>query len=200
MLWVDKHRPTSLDGLNYHHDLSSRLARLAGSGDLPHLLFHGPSGSGKKTRIMALLREIYGPGTDKLRLEHRSFKTPTKKTIELTTIASNYHIEMNPGDAGNNDRCGRGRARALLPAAPRTHSRRPPADNRFVVQDVIKEIAQTASLTATSQVRCGAVRCARGGALSPPPRKTTSPRPPPATPHRAPPARSRWCCSWRWTG
>lgn len=39
-----------------------------------------------------------------MRLEHRSFKTPSNKVVELTTVASNYHIEMSPGDAGIYDR------------------------------------------------------------------------------------------------
>ena len=44
-----------------------------GSGDLPHLLVYGPSGAGKKTRIMCILRELYGNGAEKLRVEHMTF-------------------------------------------------------------------------------------------------------------------------------
>lgn len=65
---------------------------------------YGPAGSGKKTRVLALLKKIYGPGAERVRLEHRSFKTPSNRVVELTTVASNYHIEMSPGDAGIYDR------------------------------------------------------------------------------------------------
>ncbi len=116
MLWVDKHRPKGLDKLDYHPELTQRLKSIAQSADIPHLLFYGPSGAGKKTRVMALLRELFGPGVEKVKIEYRKFKTPTGRPIELTTLGSSYHIEMNPSDAGNND--------------------------RYVVQEVIKEIAQ----------------------------------------------------------
>jgi len=65
---------------------------------------------------MALLRELYGPSVEKLKMEHRSFQLSNSKTAELVTVASNYHIEMNPSDVGFHD--------------------------RVVVQEVIKEIAQ----------------------------------------------------------
>ena len=80
MLWVDKHRPHRLDDLSYHSDTTQRLRALAAHPDtMPHLFLYGPSGSGKKTRIAALLRELYGPGADKLKLDKRTFTTPTKQ-------------------------------------------------------------------------------------------------------------------------
>mmetsp|Transcript_38191 Transcript_38191/g.80074 ORF Transcript_38191/g.80074 Transcript_38191/m.80074 type:complete len:393 (-) Transcript_38191:243-1421(-) len=121
MLWVDKHRPTRLNQLTYHTTLSQRLTSLANDpGGLPHLLFYGPPGSGKKTRIMSLLRQVFGVSAERLRLDKRTFTTPTKRTVEINMISSNYHIEMAPGDAGLND--------------------------RFVIQDVIKEMAQNKNI------------------------------------------------------
>ncbi|CAN0374228.1 unnamed protein product [Pylaiella littoralis] len=123
MLWVDKHRPKSLESLDVHPELTTRLVAMSEDGEIPHLLFYGPAGSGKKTRVLALLKRIYGPGAERVRLEHRSFKTPSNRVVELTTVASNYHIEMSPGDAGIYD--------------------------RYVVQDIIKEIAQSRSLASS---------------------------------------------------
>ena len=167
MLWVDKHRPLTLEKVDYAKEQAAQLARLAQSGDMPHLLFSGPSGAGKKTRVMALLRAMFGSGVEKVRwlfprvcggqplrrarpplfprpalpspprraahhpplprarqvkLEHRSFSTPSGKSIDITTVGSNYHIEVNPGDAGMYD--------------------------RYVVQELIKEMAAYSPLTA----------------------------------------------------
>jgi replication factor C subunit 3/5 len=124
MLWVDKHRPSKLEDLSYDDILTKRLVALASQpASLPHLFFYGPPGSGKKTRIMALLRSLYGPGAQRLKLDKRSFTTSTspQRTIDLTMVSSNYHIELCPGDAGLND--------------------------RYVIQEVIKEMAANKNLT-----------------------------------------------------
>ncbi|KAK4535695.1 hypothetical protein CDCA_CDCA05G1720 [Cyanidium caldarium] len=123
LLWVDKHRPVGLSQLRQvHPELTQRLERLArAGGDLPHLLFYGPPGGGKRTRVRALLREMYGVGVEHTKVEHRVFKVgEPAKTVEVTTVSSAYHIEMNPSDAGWND--------------------------RLVVQAVIKEIAASRPL------------------------------------------------------
>lgn len=123
MLWVDKYRPTRLDALDYHANITERLTSLSNDKNIPHLLFYGPSGAGKKTRINALLRSIYGAPAEKLRLSKRIFKTPTNREVEINMICSNVHIEMSPGDAGIYD--------------------------RYVIQDVIKEMASNKALNSS---------------------------------------------------
>lgn len=86
-----------------HHRLRGR------AGDFPHVLFYGPPGAGKKTLSKALLRQIYGAGAEKVKVETRPWKIelPTRKLeVELQTLSSNFHVELNPSDVGNNDRCG----------------------------------------------------------------------------------------------
>ncbi|OMJ26492.1 Replication factor C subunit 3 [Smittium culicis] len=98
-LWVDKNRPTTLDKLSYHHELTSHLKKMAETLDIPHLLFYGPEGAGKKTRIMTLLRQIFGPGAEKIRMDTRTFQTTSSRSVEVNILSSNYHIEINPSDA-----------------------------------------------------------------------------------------------------
>ncbi|XP_062869982.1 replication factor C subunit 3 [Trichomycterus rosablanca] len=124
-LWVDKYRPTSLAKLDYHKEQANQLRNLVQCGDFPHLLVYGPSGAGKKTRIMCLLRELYGSGVEKLRIEHQSITAPSKKKIEINTIASNYHLEVNPSDAGTSD--------------------------RVVIQELIKTMAQSQQIQSSTQ-------------------------------------------------
>ncbi|CAJ1940430.1 unnamed protein product [Cylindrotheca closterium] len=121
MLWVDKHRPSSLTALSYHGSISQRLESLAQKPEsLPHLFFYGPSGSGKRTRITALLGAIFGSSANRLKLDQRTFTTPTGRTVEIHMVTSPHHVELSPGDAGNND--------------------------RFVIQDVLKELAATKNI------------------------------------------------------
>jgi len=124
VLWVDKYRPNTVDKLTLHPGVTECLKRMVNSGDFPHLMLYGPSGAGKKTRVLAILRELYGAGVEKTKVNHKVFKVKSK-TIEIATIGSNYHIEINPSDVGFND--------------------------RHVVQEVIKEIAQTHSVAASQQ-------------------------------------------------
>jgi replication factor C subunit 3/5 len=103
MLWIDKYRPTKMSELSFNNDFTNRLKQLC-EKDIPHLIFGGPDGCGKKTRIMACLHEIYGNNVYKTRIQHRQYKLPSKKTIDLTTIASNYHIEIDITEARHGNR------------------------------------------------------------------------------------------------
>lgn len=92
-LWVDKYRPRDLSKLDFHKEQANDLKRLCEQQDFPHLMFFGNSGSGKKTRIMCILKELYGVSVERLRHETMTFTTPSNKKIDIMTISSNYHIE-----------------------------------------------------------------------------------------------------------
>jgi len=128
MLYVDKYRPASLEECHYHLKLSERLTLMAQSEDFPHCLFYGPSGAGKKTRIYGLLRALYGPTVSNVKATQRNFQIPNKTTsTDVTTLSSNFHIELNPSESGIYD--------------------------RVVVQEIIKEIAQSQPIETSSNSR-----------------------------------------------
>jgi replication factor C subunit 3/5 len=118
MLLIDKLRPPTFDDMELHVSTNRLLANLAKSIDLPHLLFFGPSGAGKKTRVSGLLKGIFGSSVDRLKSETKQIKAPSSSTsITVEITSSLFHIEMSPADLGNKD--------------------------TLVIQQLIKEAAQT---------------------------------------------------------
>jgi len=107
LLWVDKHRPKTLADCDHHKELSASLTRLANSGNQPHMLFVGPNGAGKSTRVKALLRELYGPGVEAVKVETRNVApnpSAPSNTVDIQVLISNYHLELTPADVGSKDR------------------------------------------------------------------------------------------------
>lgn len=128
-LWADKYRPKTLVKLSYHEETTDQLTKLAESGpNFPHLLVYGPSGAGKKTRIMAMLRKLYSNGSvDSLKVDVKTFTTPSNRKLEFNVISSPCHLEITPSDMGNND--------------------------RIVIQDLLKEVGQTEALDFSALIK-----------------------------------------------
>ena len=122
MLWVDKHRPHDLEGMDYHSNITKMLLGVCQKNDFPHLLFYGPSGAGKKTRVLAMLHKIYGDAISRAKVETRSVKAHDKATpVDIEVTQSPFHLEVSPSDVGNKD--------------------------FVIVQSLIKEMAQNATVT-----------------------------------------------------
>lgn len=123
-LWMDKYQPKTLENLSFNHTITKILDSLSKKDDFPHLIFYGPEGAGKKTRIHAFLEKVYGPGVHKINTEVRELKI-NSTTIEFNITSSNYHIELCPSESANHD--------------------------KVIVQKVIKETSSTGQLDAKSQ-------------------------------------------------
>lgn len=59
--WVDKYRPNRLGNIVHQTELMKTLTNILKTGEMPHLLFHGPPGTGKTTTVLALANELFGP-------------------------------------------------------------------------------------------------------------------------------------------
>jgi replication factor C small subunit len=58
-IWVEKYRPQILDEIVGHQEIVERLKAYAKTGNMPHLMFAGPAGTGKTTSALALARTLY---------------------------------------------------------------------------------------------------------------------------------------------
>lgn len=59
-IWVEKHRPESLDEIIGHETTIDRLKDYSDDAETPHMIFAGPPGVGKTASIVAFAKETYG--------------------------------------------------------------------------------------------------------------------------------------------
>jgi replication factor C subunit 2/4 len=58
--WIEKYRPKKLDDIIQQDEVIKVLRNTLETGDLPHLLFYGPSGTGKTSTILAIAYQLFG--------------------------------------------------------------------------------------------------------------------------------------------
>ena len=59
-IWIEKYRPSNLSEVVGQTPITSRLKNYVKERSMPHLLFAGPSGTGKTTCALALAKELFG--------------------------------------------------------------------------------------------------------------------------------------------
>ena len=56
---MDKNNATDKDNITYHPDIKAKLDFFLTTGKIPHIIFHGPNGSGKRTIVHNFISDIY---------------------------------------------------------------------------------------------------------------------------------------------
>ena len=82
ILWTSKYAPSSFEELTSNAQLTDKLRKLGKSPNLPHLIFYGPEGVGKRCRINCLLVRLYG----------RRLLRSTKETYTTKHNSSNIEV------------------------------------------------------------------------------------------------------------
>ena len=97
---TDIYKPTSLEEVGAGGAILARLG-----SEVPHVVIHGPEGSGKLTLAHLWLAKVFGESVHRLRCEPWECKTASK-TVELTVYRSSNHFVINPSQhSGGLDRC-----------------------------------------------------------------------------------------------
>lgn len=114
MLLIDKYNITDKDDIIFHFPiyeklLSQKIDRFLPNKknnnpynyvNLPNLLIYGPPGSGKKTLINILLKDIYGEDIERINKETYSINGYGNTSIDIEIEQSNYHLIIEPNNSG----------------------------------------------------------------------------------------------------
>lgn len=98
MFFVDKYCPLNIEDAFFHRDILNRLLTISKDESIPHIIFYGPMGSGKKSLINLFLQLIYDSSI--LNVENSVYKVSGSGNNETDVIVkqSNYHIIIEPNN------------------------------------------------------------------------------------------------------
>lgn len=102
-LFIDKYRPQTFKDILFNHNIAKQLIACAKSDDIPHMIIHGPNGSGRKTFAHLYVKEKYNRPNILMRKQKMDIKYASKN-IEFNLIYSNYHHLIDPSTYGVYDR------------------------------------------------------------------------------------------------
>lgn len=117
MFLIDKYDRIT-NKIYFHKDIYDFLKNIAQDESMPHLLFNGVEGIGKKSMVKMFLEMLYGEEVNNTKYVKYIISRFDNKTSDESFIESNYHIEINP--RGNNN-------------------------DRYLIQDVVKKYAINSS-------------------------------------------------------
>tara|TARA_Y100000780_G_C13688503_1_gene418565 strand:+ start:2335 stop:3312 length:978 start_codon:yes stop_codon:yes gene_type:complete len=98
--WIEKYRPKTIDDIMSHKNIKKTLTKFVNDKYLPHLLFHGPSGTGKTSTINACAKEIFGKYKDIMVMElnasdDRGIEVVRTKIKQFVSSSNNFYGETD---------------------------------------------------------------------------------------------------------
>jgi len=88
--------PVDYEESLFHQNTYKRLLKMSKDNAIPHLIFHGPSGAGKKTMTNIFLKMIYDESIDNLYSLNCDIYGSGNKVKTEVIQKSNHHIIINP--------------------------------------------------------------------------------------------------------
>lgn len=118
-MFINKYAPKDSKSAIFHKDILEKLKIMSEDESVPHIIFYGPHGSGKKTLINLFLEMIYNEQVHKTNTAIYNVSGSGNTVTEVPIKQSNYHIVIEP----NNNNF-----------------------DRYLIQDVVKEYAKRVPL------------------------------------------------------
>lgn len=103
MFFMDKYKPTTKEEAFFHKQILDLLEVMSKDEALPHIIFYGPAGSGKKTLVAIFLEMIFGKYVNRTKnVQYKVSGSGSKITME-SVKQSQHHIVIEPKN-NNSDR------------------------------------------------------------------------------------------------
>ena len=95
--WVEKYRPKSFDNIISHSEIIKSVKSMIDKNNIPHLLLHGPAGTGKTSTINVICKYLFGDEKDSHVLELNASDDRNISTVrnEIQNFASTDLIFSN---------------------------------------------------------------------------------------------------------
>lgn len=98
MFFLDKYIPKNTKESHFHKDLLKVLETMSKDDSIPHIIFHGPAGCGKKTVIRLLLELLYDETVNNTVMTDYIVIGSGNKASTISIKQSNYHIVIEPNN------------------------------------------------------------------------------------------------------
>lgn len=118
-MFCNKYAPKNVDEAFFNKNEITKIINMSKDEAIPHIIFYGPEGCGKKTCIQFFLESLYGPKIHKLLPVPYTFNGSSNVSQTIEVMQSEYHIIIEPNSVNS---------------------------DKYLVQEVIKEYAKRTSV------------------------------------------------------
>lgn len=98
MFFIDKYSPKEINDAYFHKDIINQLMTISKDNSIPHLIFYGPPGSGKRTLVRLFLQMLYGDKASKLNNIPYNVVGSGNSSTEVFINQSDNHIVIEPNN------------------------------------------------------------------------------------------------------
>lgn len=95
-LLIDEFAPQKYEDVFFHKDIYDMLHKMSQDNSIPHVIFHGATGCGKRTMTRVFLNMLYGDSISKLYTTEYNITSSGNKTKKEYVQNSAHHIIINP--------------------------------------------------------------------------------------------------------